>query len=231
MGDPIPIYRFLDADGALKTLVSGRFRVGQLSKFNDPFEWRLGFAGAVAPEEQKFAEDFSSAHLVWLESWMGILCFSDSVSDPVLWALYAQKHRGVAFEVRYPWPSGNIQQMRYSNERPVLDFNQLRAHRDPGAREQYLTSLLGRLMNQKSLGFSFEREYRLHIDLNDRGRCQSRDGQYEWQLPDGSLKRVVLGFRCPLEEAAVRKLLDMNGLVDTKVVRARMCSQSYAIIT
>jgi hypothetical protein len=202
----------------LKTLVAGEFRVGQLSKFNDPFEWQLGVAGVATPEEQKVADEIRSEHRPWVESWMGVLCFSDSAVDPVLWSLYAEKHRGVAFEVTYPWKDDHIHRITYSNERPVLDLSQLRKHRNATEREEYLKALLRRLMNQKSLGFSFEREYRLSIALNDREYCRFHDGQYYWQLPADSLKRVILGFRCPLEEVAVRKLLNMNGFVDTRVV-------------
>ena len=234
MAGPIPLYRFLDSDAALKTLVAGRFRVGHASKFNDPFEWRLGFAGMVISEERKFAEDFSREHLRWLDSWMGILCFSKTVSDPVLWSLYADKHSGVAFEVKHLWKDDEIVKMTYPKthrkERPVLDFNRLRKIHDENERSEYLLSLLKGLMGRKSAGWSFEKEYRLAIDLNNRNRCRLHDGHYDWQLPDNSLKRVILGFCCPLDETVVRKLLDMNGFRETGVVRAKMCQGSYSII-
>src|ERR1035438_1747950 len=105
MVEPIPIYRFLDCHAAFKTLEAGRFRVGLLSKFNDPFEWQLGFTNITTSQEQEFVEQFRSEHQPWLETRMGILCFSDSISIPVLWSLYAEKHRGVAFEVQYDWNS------------------------------------------------------------------------------------------------------------------------------
>jgi hypothetical protein len=56
MADPIPLYRFLDSHGALKTLEAGRFRVGLVSNFNDPFEWRLGCTGTATPDQQKSVE-------------------------------------------------------------------------------------------------------------------------------------------------------------------------------
>ena len=230
MGEPISLYRFLDSDAALKTLVAGRFRVGLASKFNDLFEWRLGFDGMASPEERKFAENFSNEHLPWSESWRGILCFSDIISDPVLWSYLADKHRGVAFEIKYPWKDDELVRMTYSNERPVLDFNQLREIRDEKAKDKYLLSLLDRLMRQKSMGFSFEREYRLHINLNNQTYCQVSDGWHHWQIPRDTLKKVVLGYCCALDDAIVRKLLDMNGFVDTKVERAGMCEKTYSII-
>jgi hypothetical protein len=165
---------------------------------------------------------------------MGVMCFSDTASDPVLWSIYAAKHCGVAFEVQYAWNSKaeNLFRMTYTNERPVLNFSQIRVLRkncSKAAVEAYLKGLLDRLRYQKSPGFSFEREYRLSIDLRNKKRCQNKDGNYDFQLPDNSLKRVILGFRCPLEESNVRRLLDKCGFFETQIKRAEMCSETYSI--
>jgi len=229
MGDPIPLYRFLDSDAALKTLVAGKFRVGLVSKFNDPFEWKLGFTGITTPQEKEFSESFPREHIRNLDTWMGILCFSKSVSSPTLWSLHADKHSGVAFEVVYSWKPDELVKMKYRRNRPVLDFTRLRNMHDEKEKEGYLLSLLEGLMCQKWRRWVWEQEYRVHINLNDHKFCQLSDGRHHWQIPRESLKQVVLGFCCPLEEAAVRELLDMNGFVETRVVRARMCSESYAI--
>jgi hypothetical protein len=229
-----PIYRFLDHYAAEKTLESGRFRVGLLSKFNDPFEWKLGFTGIITPVEQAFADKYNNDHQSWIEDWMGVMCFSDTASDPVLWSIYAQKHHGVAFEVQYDWNAKeeNLFRMTYTNDRPVFNFSQWRVLRKNCGQvtiDTYLKSLLDRLRYQKSPGFSFEREYRLSIDLRDKKRLHYKDGNYDWRLPDNSLKRVILGFRCPLEESKVRTLLDKNGLLETKITRAEMCLETYSI--
>lgn len=228
MPDLIPIYRFLDSHAALKTLVAGRFRVGLVSKFNDPFDQCLGFAGVATPQEKKLVENYQTEYLRALESQRRVLCFCNSCSCPAPWSHYAEKHRGVAFEVKYPWRDGDILKMTYSHNRPVLDFNKWREIRhDEIGRKQYLLKLLDGLMRNKSPGFSFEQEYRLQIGL---AYCQHSDGNDEWRLPDKSLKRVILGFCCPLDEAIVRKLLDMNGFTETEVVRAKMCQETYQII-
>jgi hypothetical protein len=229
MTEPIPLYRFLDSDGALKTLVAGRFRVGLVSRFNDPFEWRLGFRGIPTPDEKAFAENFSTDHLAWLERWMGILCFSKTAFDPTLWSLYAEKHSGAAFEIRHPWSAEHIVQMKYTDDRPVLDFDELRKTRDEDVKNKYLLSLLDGLMRRKSPSWAFEQEYRLQVDLKDNTFCELADGRHHWRIPPHALTRVVLGFRCPLEEAVVRKLLDMNGFAETNIARARMCSEAYSI--
>ena len=170
------IYRFLDSDGALKTLVAGKFRVGLISKFNDPFEWKLGFRGIPTPEEKERADHFHSKQLRALESRMRVLCFSGSFSPPVLWSIYAEKHRGVAFEVKHPWPVDTLQEMTYFPERPVLDFDRLHEIRDETTHAQYHLKLINGLMRNKSPGFFFEQEYRLQIGLES---CQHRDGHDE----------------------------------------------------
>ena len=158
---------------------------------------------------------------------MRVLCFSGSFSRPVLWSIYAEKHRGVAFEVKHPWPVDMIQEMTYFPERPVLDFDRLHEIRDQATHVQFHLKLINGLMRNKSPGFSFEHEYRLQIPLD---KCQQADGHDEWRVPDKSLKRVILGFCCPLSETNVRKLLDMNGFKETEVVRAKMCQETYSII-
>jgi len=230
MADPIPLYRFLDSDAALKTLAAGTFRVGQQSKFNDPFEWRLGFTNIKTPQQKEFAETFSPERLQWREKWAGFLCFSKTVSDPTLWSLYADKHSGVAFEVKYPWPEDNIVEMTYSPERPVLDFDRWLQIQNKDEKAKYLWSLLAHFMTRKSPSWSFEQERRLSIDINDRRFCQLSDGRHYWQIPRDGLKRVILGFCCPLEEAIVRKLLDMNGFAATVVGRAKLCQETYSVI-
>ncbi len=228
MAELIPIYRFLDSHAALKTLVAGKFRVGLLSKFNDPFDQCLGFTGMATPEEKKLVENYQIDYLHAYESWARVLCFCDSFSSPAPWSHYAEKHRGVAFEVKYPWKEDEILKMTYFPERPVLDFNRRREIlHDEIATNQYLIGLLLRLSANKSPCFSFEQEYRLQIELKS---CQQSDDHDEWRLPDKSLTRVILGLCCPLDETIVRKLLDMNGFTETEVVRAKMCQETYSII-
>jgi len=217
MSEPISLYRFLGSDA---------------SDFNDPFEWRLGFKGITTQKEQNIAEQISADHLPWFDKIIGILCFSssESVSRPILWSLYADKHRGVAFEIKYLWPKDHLHEMTYTEERPVLDFSLWWQLQDEKARESYLLSLIDGLRKQKSSGWSFEQEYRIFIDLNNPNNCKLGDGYHYWPIPKATLNRVVLGYRCPLEESVVRKLLDMNGFGDTKISKATMCRETYTVL-
>lgn len=218
----ILLYRYLDAAAALKTIESRSFKVGRLRDFNDPFEWRMGITGII-PEGEMVARACMDGFIDHVNGWMGIICLSDTVADPVLWSHYADKHQGVAFEVSHNLDPNLLAKMDYTNERPVFDANRL--HK-PAEIDQYALPLLNRLLRQKSIGWAYEREYRVFLDLKS---CDISGGHYFRRIPDHVLTRVILGYNCPLEELYVRKALDASGLTETKVARAKMCLETYSI--
>jgi hypothetical protein len=218
----ILLYRYLDAAAALKTIESRAFKVGRVRDFNDPFEWRMGVSNIV-PEGEIVARACMDGFIEDVNGWVGIICFSDAIADPVLWSHYANKHHGVAFEVSYVLDPARLTKMDYTNARPVLDANRLNDQADFAA---YAKPLMDRLLRQKSTGWAYEREYRVFVDLK---RCDISAGHYYQKIPDHFLMRVILGFNCPLEELYVRKALDAAGLTETKVVRAKMCLETYTI--
>jgi hypothetical protein len=115
--------------------------------------------------------------------------------------------------------------MVYTSTRPVLDAN--RQH-DQNGFENYARPLMDQLLRQKSPGWAYEREYRVFCDLKS---CNISTGHYFTRIPDHFLMRVILGFNCPLEELYVHKALDAAGLTETKVIRAKMCLETYSIRT
>ena len=115
--------------------------------------------------------------------------------------------------------------MIYSNERPVIEASHARNLDDF---KEHMIPIIWRLMKQKSLGWAYEREYRAFVDLGKD--CNLSNGMYFRRIPEKSLKRVLLGFKCPLQEKEVREALHSSGLTTTTVARARMCLKSYEIL-
>src|SRR5688500_911475 len=85
------LYRFVDPTGALKTIERRRFRVGRLNELNDPFEFRLGFNNAPNEEARAIVQRAVDALISQQHAWIGFLCFSATVREPVLWSHYAAK--------------------------------------------------------------------------------------------------------------------------------------------
>jgi hypothetical protein len=233
MAEQIQIYRYLDSDAALKTLVSGAFKVGKISNFNDPFEWQFGVNQTTHEDSQKI-EFLRQSLRQQFDSKIGVLCFSKSIKDPVLWSLYAEKHHGVAFELRHAWMPKEILHMSYSNQRPQVDVQKIHKFAMANSWEtefvEYIKPIIARFIEQKSESWRFENECRLTVHVKNPNHCQEHNGIPYWPIPKNYLTRIILGFRCPLEETQVRKLLDMNGFEDTGVARAKMCSETYAIL-
>lgn len=91
----------------------------------------------------------------------------------------------------------------------------------------YIQSVLRTSLGRKSLSWSYEREYRAHLDLS---KCDQDDGNYFTRIPDNFLKRVILGLRCatPIEE--VEQALKAGGFNSIPIIRARMSDTGYEII-
>lgn len=218
--DSILLYRYLDAAAALKTIETRSFKVGRIRDFNDRFEWRVG----LDPEKLVLGYNTPINAIVQdsidaIDSWVGVISHSSLVTEPVLWSHYADKHRGVAFEIAHTRDPERLVKIEYDKPRPVLDTNRL-ADRD------YMKEIVDALIRQKSPGWEYEQEYRVYLQLKD---CDISGGNYFQRISDYLLKRVILGYDCPLEEDYVLKALDAVGLTETRVVRAKMCLETYSI--
>jgi len=224
--ESILLYRFLDAASSLKKIESRAFKVSRIRELNDPFEWRMGITGTI-PEAESVVNAIIESLIDFNNERMGILCFCDTFKESVLWSHYADKHRGVTFEVSLEANPIYVTRMRYTSERPVIDANvyaKLQHNEDELAK--YLSSLLDGLMKQKSPGWEYEGEYRLFFELST---LDTYGGLYFKRIPDNFLKRVILGWKCPLEEQYIDRALKANGLTSTEVVRAKLCSETYTI--
>jgi hypothetical protein len=229
MSDTILLYRCLDAAAALKTIESRLLRISRLRDLNDPFESRMGITGIIPEGESKVN--------AWLDSirdqqhsMFGLLCFSNTPRESVLWSHYADKHRGVALEVKFDFHPDQVIEIHYPIERPTIDAKiYVKLRQDEAEFKRYLLSLLDLLIRRKSPGWAYEREYRVFFDIQNNKDLIMSGGHYFKRIPDNFLTRVILGWRCPLDEQYIIKALEVSGLTSTKVVRAKMSLDTYEV--
>ena len=231
MGDQkiILLYRYLDAQSASKSIESRSLRISRLHELNDPFEWRLAISG-IPPEGEPLIEKWISSILANQSKIFGLMCFSATCKEPVLWSHYADKHRGVAFEVEYDCKPDNPTEIKYPPDRLVIDgarYAELQ-HNEPAIKE-YLLPFMKPMMTRKSPSWGYEKEYRVYFDLVKEPNIQTSGGHYFIPIPDNFLTRVILGYKCPLEEQYVAKALEKSGLGSTKVTRAKMSNETYEV--
>ena len=89
-------YKFLDEKFGIKSLEEKRLKISVLDDINDPFE--------LLPYEMTDRNKRSALNATrkQMASNRGLLCFSATWKDPVLWAHYADKHKGLCLALGVP---------------------------------------------------------------------------------------------------------------------------------
>jgi hypothetical protein len=95
------VYKFLNKQFGLKGLYERRLKQSRIHELNDPFE--------LAPYDLR---DPATRHAFVavresLGRENGLICFSASWQDPVIWAHYADKHQGICLSFEIPTITGD----------------------------------------------------------------------------------------------------------------------------
>ena len=129
-----------------------------------------------------------------MEKRVGILCLTEAPDDILMWAHYACSHEG--FVVEFDPEASFFHQQRsekdefrhlrpvhYSNIRPLLTFDNADF----------------RAMLTKSEHWSYEREWRMMVDVSDASTVLTVGGKnfHLFAFPPSSIKSVILGSRMP----------------------------------
>ena len=190
------VYQFIDPDGGLVVLRTRRLRISRLDKLNDPFE----FLGAdLSNRKHRKALRATKATLAKSK---GLICFSKSWHNPVLWGHYARKHQGIC--LGFDVPMKHLRQVSYVTSRfPWPDALSL--------------SFMEQVLFSKFVHWSYEDEYRAWAALNE-----AEDGHYYCKFsPELELKQVLVGAESRTTRAEVANALgDIAGKVETFKVRA-----------
>ena len=105
----VRVYHFVTQQYAIDDLAKQRLKVARLDDLNDPFELAAlelsdrGMRRAYRAFAREMAEKF------------GVICFSRSWHNPVLWSHYAEKHKGVCFG--FDIPDDVLLPVRYTGAR------------------------------------------------------------------------------------------------------------------
>jgi len=197
-------YKFLDERFGLKSLSERRLKISTLADLNDPFE--------LLPYEMtdrnrrvtlmKTRDELSRNR--------GVLCFSASWRDPVVWAHYSDKHRGLClgFEI----PDEHCKKVKYVENR--LQFPRVPTLADAEV-----------LLFTKYINWQYEEEIRVWAALND-----SEEGLYFSNFGEAlRLVKVIAGARSSLPESKI--VLALGPLAkEITLVKARAGFTGFEIV-
>ncbi len=174
-------YHYLSFEDAMDDLKKKRIRVSTLNGLNDPFEW-MPYKGYGFRKRQLYNRVFRRM----LKKW-GLLCFSRSWEEQLLWAYYARGHKGMAlgFEI----PEDKIIEVDYTSDEKRTKFELTNEIDDE---KKFLE-----LAKKKYQEWEHEKEYRILVNLEKGDLDEDEDdGCYYMPLRDRlKIKEIVLGCR------------------------------------
>lgn len=183
------VYYLTGAQFALSNLALRRIKIARFEDLNDPFEL-LGVNIGKKEHRAPFREMKER-----INTTKGLICFSESWSNPVMWGHYAEKHTGIClgFDVPDHLPVPVIyrkkmleMQINPKTGKPTEDF-------------------VNKLLRLKFSDWKYEKERRLFVGL-DHTTVES--GKYFYQFSnDLALREVILGPCCELPINGVRNII------------------------
>ena len=172
------IYKFYPAKWGLEALSKRRLKVSPIDELNDPFEYLALDMGnrSVRAWAKQFRQTASDGN--------GIISFSDSWHHRLMWAHYADSHRGLA--LGFDVPDKLLFKIEYVEDR-------ISPGKDVDTSSASMRRLIYRLLRTKHIGWSYEGEYRLVRPLKN---CVAEGDHYFSAFNHTTvLKEVILGDR------------------------------------
>jgi hypothetical protein len=197
------VYKFLCAKFGMKSLREKRLKISTVNDLNDPFEL---FAYEQTNKAKR--KGFRDARQTWAAS-RGLICFSADWKDPVIWAHYSDKHKGLclAFEI----PDNVVKAINYVDQRlalgETLNINDANAW-----------------LYTKYENWAYEKELRSWTDL-----VTPSDGLYFMDFGEKlRLVKVIAGARCILTRKEILEAAEpLNGV---ELIKARAGFHGFEIV-
>jgi hypothetical protein len=229
-GNPNRLYRFLRAEYAVQAIETGCLRVSRLAELNDPFDLTTAITGVPDDSPQEKITKLERVPIDRLNADVGMLCFCTTVADPAVWTNYAQKHSGIALGFERPSVSDPAKiipdfiDVSYpdSGLRPVIN---LAEWKQMPHLEKFTKALS--TFGTKARSWQYENECRIFVCL--KTQCIPRGGMYWYPIPKDLLVEVVLGIRCPVEVAYLKRVLADKGFARAEVKKAKTSRTKYGV--
>lgn len=201
------VYYLTSANFALSNIALKRVKISRLIDLNDPFEL-LGPDISARETRKKFTllrKEINENY--------GVICFSKSWENPVLWSHYGDKHRGICLGIDIP--NSSLNEITYIGERYEFEFK----------KTEYKKLLL-----TKYKAWQYENELRKIINIKKNIHLQSEDGLYFFPLVGKyELKEVILGPRCAIEPSSMNNLVTQL-YSDVEIIVSRLAFSSYKVV-
>jgi hypothetical protein len=212
------VYKFLDAHFGLKSLYERRLKISRIDELNDPFEL-LPYEHSDNNLRQAFLKTRDD-----VGSERGVVCFSLAWSDPVIWAHYSDKHRGLSLgfdipEIKKSPEEDETMFVNYENK-PMPFPNDYE-----GLTSEQSSVVVQKVLSTKFENWKYEREIRVWLPLQNEEAGLHFLNFGEKLL----LKEVILGAKCTLPTVGIERALGLS-VSEVTVIKARAAHDAFQMV-
>lgn len=205
MKDRVRAYHFVPANHGLDDLRHRRLKIAELDDLNDPFDlW------AVAQPDPRLRKRIRHAKREMARR-LGMLCFSLTWQNPLLWSHYAARHQGMA--LGFDMAGNCIKKVSYVEKRPALDsVDEELAHH---------------VLYTKFIDWQYEQEVRVFRPLEDKDPLSGKyfaDFSENWVL-----REVIVGPLCTVTKRELAEALGDHRSGVT-FIKARLAFNSFKVV-
>lgn len=223
------LYRYLNQAYALEALQTKQLKIGRLSELNDPADCRPRLVNSPYGDDPIFEERYFAE----IGKEIGVLCFSKTYEDPVIWSHYADAHRGLVLGYNFQTKKGGVVHhgIAYKARRPRVDFikaERLRA--DDSSNRAFFNMVIKMGFRSKAPSWKYEQERRIFVQLSPP-MCEMRGQHYFLRHLGGAPEQVIIGARCSLTEADIRRAIMSGGgtPIGTEIIKAKLHPKLHRI--
>lgn len=205
------LYHFIGAKYGIEAIKRSRLKISQIDDLNDPFEF-LGYD--LKDSRFRIAANATKNDLAKNR---GILCMSKSWKNPLMWAHYAERHRGLA--LAFECSDLIFSEVEYRNTRISSEkFSRIDADADD----------MKAILFSKFSHWQYEAEYRAFVSLEEK---DLDSGLYFYYLDKYvRLKKVVLGFNFHCDVSEVIDAVKEAGHRNVEIFRVRPAFKTFAMV-
>lgn len=209
------VYHFTETKWGLWDIKNKKIKISRIEDLNDPFEL-LSLELRQKKHRQQFQEWKSQ-----FDNQYGVICFSESWSNPVMWSHYADKHRGICLE--FIVPDALLLSITYNPNRlpsDLIDAMDLDGSQQEKAMREILTT--------KFEHWKYERERRIFVRLDQRDSNGHYYKEFDHEL---ELIGVILGPRSDLSKTELRKAFETGGYESApSAFKSRLAFKSFSVV-
>lgn len=192
---PKEIYRYFTVDGAKWFLSNHSLKLTDPTMFNDPFETAIDYQKSLYTTGFKklcgYCEEPTPADVLHLNNVLfkelssyGVVCFSESAIDILMWAYYGESHKGVCIEFEPPKDIcffKDLYRLKYKN-----GFESIK--KGDGEDWDYMD-----IITAKAECWAHEKEWRVVKNKKDCSFLKDDKDMFLWTINPQAIKSVIFG--------------------------------------